>query len=157
MLSYVIKMISKAEEKDAPQLEALITKEFAYKGLTKDRIAQRLRRPEIIVFKKTVAGEIVGFVDLEAQGETLFLNALSTHEGHREKGYGKELLEHAIGYAQKNGFARLELLVKKGNEAAKKLYAKLGFGFVKYHRKIVDNSVVEVWEKTLRETTRFAT
>lgn len=143
-------MISKVEEKDVPALERLISKEFAYKGLDRQKILERMKSPEIMIFKKTTEGKLVGFVELDMKGGEAFMNAVGVTEGHRGKGFGKELVEYAADFAREHGFQKIGLFVKKGNEKAKALYSKIGFRFVKYHRKVIDGSVVEVWEKTLK-------
>lgn len=140
-------MISRAEEKDAPSLEALIGKEFAYKGLTAQKIRERMKGGEIVIFKKTAGRKLVGFVELGMKGGEAFMNAVGVLEGERGKGHGKELVEYAAQFARENGFPKIRLLVKMENEMAKKLYSRAGFQFVKYYRKVIDNSVVEVWER----------
>ncbi len=144
-------MISRAHEKDAPELEKLIGVEFAYKGLTKEKIRVRMKSPEIAIFKKTVAGKLIGFVELDMKNGEAFMNAVGVLDGERGKGHGSELVEYAAQFARGEGFEKIGLLVKRDNENAKKLYGKLGFRFVKYYRKVIDGSVVEVWEKPLAE------
>lgn len=140
-------MIAKAEEKDAPELDRLITREFAYKGLSKDKILERMKRPDIIIFKKSISGRVVGFVEIEFKEKAGMINAISVHEEHRKKGFGMELLEHAVEFMRTSGAEKAVLLVKRENEKAKKLYSKMGFKFAKFYKKVIDDSVVEVWEK----------
>ena len=149
-------MISRAEEKDAPMLEKLIGNEFAYKGLTAQKILERMKSAQIAIFKKTVGGKLVGFVELDMKGGEAFMNAVGVLEGQRGKGHGSELVEYISQFARGQGFEKIGLLVKRDNEQAKKLYSRTGFRFVKYYRKVIDNSVVEVWEKALGKNLKIA-
>ena len=49
----------------------------------------------------------------------------------------------------KKRIEKIILLVKKENAVAKKLYKLNGFKFTKLHNKKIENSIIEVWEKTL--------
>jgi len=62
---------------------------------------------------------------------------------------GKELLEYASYFLEKKRIEKIILLVKKENTVAKKLYKLIGFKFTKMHNKKIENSIIEVWEKTL--------
>src|SRR3989344_9662438 len=115
--------IKKAEPRDAAELDFIISREFSYKRLSRDKIAERMKRPEIAVFKKLEGSEMAGFVEIESAGEIGLVNAISVKGKFRKKGFGKELLNHAAGELRKAGASVARLLVKKDNIAAKKLYA----------------------------------
>lgn len=53
---------------------------------------------------------------------------LAVTAGHRRKGVGRALLEAILGRARDEGCARVTLEVRAGNEPAKRLYRRMGFG-----------------------------
>src|SRR3989338_10675941 len=141
--------IKKAQEKDVAALDNIINREFAYKNLSKEKIAERIKRPEITVFKKTVGREMAGFVEIEIFQEMAMINALSVKEPYRRKGFGRELLMHAVEFLKESGVKTARLFVKKENEKAKKLYTSCGFEFTEMHDHKIGGHVAEVWEKPL--------
>ncbi len=50
-----------------------------------------------------------------------------THPGHRRKGYGETLINHALGCAWENGCTEVMLLSGSQNKIAHAMYEKLGF------------------------------
>ncbi len=144
-------MISEAEEKDIQFLEKIIAKEFPYKKMQKEKIAERLKNQNIKIFKKTQNRKIIGFVEIQKLPEAWMLNAISIIPQEREKGYAKELLNHAIKFIKNSNGKKIILLVKKNNLRAKKIYKSAGFKFVQIHEKIIDNSIIEIWELDLTE------
>ncbi len=141
--------IKKAEPKDAKELDAIISRDFAYKKLSKEKIEERMKRPEIAVFKKISGKEMAGFVETELMGEIGMINAISVKEKFRKKGFGKELLGHAAQALMENGASVARLLVKTENEKAKKLYRACGFEHTGMHERRIEGSEVEIWEKRL--------
>ncbi len=144
-------MIEKASEKDIEEIRKILLREFPYKESGREKIAEKIRNPEIYVFKKIVNEETAGFVEIEFIDSNARINAVTVKEGHRRMGFGKELLLHAVNFAKKHGAKKATLLVKTENIAAKKLYESLGFEFKKLHDKKIWGSVIEVWEKRLAE------
>lgn len=56
------------------------------------------------------------------------LDALYVEESHRRRGCATRLIQAFLAFARENGVGLAELKVLSGNEAAKQLYASLGFG-----------------------------
>lgn len=50
-----------------------------------------------------------------------------THKDFRKKGYGKAVLEKAIGYAQENGCYKVMLMTGRKDEGTLLFYEKVGF------------------------------
>ena len=144
-----MRSIKRADEKDAAQLDIIIRKEFAYKKLSKEKIIERMGRPEITVFKKTIGNKLAGFVEVELLDEIGMVNALSVKESFRRRGFGRELLEYALGYLEESEMKTARLLVKMENSRAKKLYSSCGFEFARMHDKKLGGKTTEVWEKQL--------
>ena len=141
-------MITKATAEDATALEKIITPEFSYRKFTAKQIEEQINTPNIFVFKKIQEKKIIGFIEIEIK-EQGFITAIAVKKKYRKKGIGKELLEYASYFLEKKRVEKIILLVKKENTVAKKLYKLIGFKFTKLHNKKIENSIIEVWEKTL--------
>jgi ribosomal protein S18 acetylase RimI-like enzyme len=83
------------------------------------------------------AGEAVGYLHYEIvdkpQSEYLLaqkyvhVHALSIKAEHRRKGYGEQLLEYVIQFAQAQGIPGVRLEVWAFNEGAQAFYRRRGF------------------------------
>lgn len=71
--------------------------------------------------------EIVGYLAIEWQKETLFLSKLYLLQSARRKGYASQALLHLMGWAKEHGKQELELTVNKYNEASIHFYERMGF------------------------------
>lgn len=77
-------------------------------------------------------GKAIGFSTIyngfsSTRAETVaVLNDLYVSPSYRGKGYGKELLDHAVKVAKSKGYSRLQWLTAQDNEKAQKLYNTLG-------------------------------
>lgn len=77
-------------------------------------------------------GEAIGFSTIyhgfsSTQAETVaILNDLFVIPPQRGKGYGKELVNHAISLAKSKGYSRLQWLTAQDNSKAQKLYNSVG-------------------------------
>lgn len=58
------------------------------------------------------------------------ITELAVHAEHRRQGIGSFLLGEALRHLQLNGFTRVEVQTMQHNEAARGLYAKLGFELI---------------------------
>ncbi len=142
-------MITKAGEKDAEKIMRIISSEFPYKKFSGQTIAERLKNPGIIILKKIFNKQLAGFIDVEIKEDGGLINAVSVMQGYRRKGFGRELIEHALGMLRQNNVGTARLLVKRENEKAKRLYASLGFTLTGIHEKKIENSIIEIWSKEL--------
>ncbi len=77
-------------------------------------------------------GKVIGFSTIyncfsSTRAETVaVLSDLYVSKDYRGKGYGKELVEHAIEVAKSRGYSRLQWLTAQDNDKAQKLYKTLG-------------------------------
>jgi ribosomal protein S18 acetylase RimI-like enzyme len=77
-------------------------------------------------------GKAIGFSTIyngfsSTRAETVaILNDLYVSPSYRGKGYGKELVDHAIKVAKSKGYSRLQWLTAQDNDKAQKLYKALG-------------------------------
>lgn len=138
-----------ASAEDAEQLEKIISADFPYKMLTREKISERMKRPGTTVFKSTVEGRVIGFAEVEIRGSGGMFMAISVLPEERGKGRARELLESAMAHMASHGVKKAFLLVKKTNKRAKKIYANAGFSFTKMHEKDIEGEKIEVWEKEL--------
>lgn len=73
-------------------------------------------------------GRLVGNASLMRQpsGTWVIANVV-THPRYRRRGVGRQLMEAAVAAAGRAGARQVQLQVRSGNEAAKRLYRSLGF------------------------------
>jgi ribosomal protein S18 acetylase RimI-like enzyme len=96
-----------------------------------DEWLARQQRGEIYVGVAEIDGSPVGRIGLDftASGEAgvVVLWAASVREEWQGRGIGTALMKHLEERAVDNGFSVVELLVAKDNEAAQRLYERLGY------------------------------
>lgn len=72
-----------------------------------------------------------------AQGDTVFLHALTVPEPMRRRGAGRAMVMAAAMWARGQGLSRMALAVTRGNTPARMLYASMGMADVgRYHYRI---------------------
>jgi GNAT superfamily N-acetyltransferase len=77
-------------------------------------------------------GEAIGFSTIyngfsSTRAETVaILNDLYVLPSYRGKGYGKEMVDHAVKVAKSKGYSRLQWLTAQDNDKAQKLYNEVG-------------------------------
>ena len=59
-----------------------------------------------------------------------FVKDLVVHESWRRRGLGEALLRHAFGELRRRGAGRVDLKVDARNDAARRLYERVGMGVV---------------------------
>jgi ribosomal protein S18 acetylase RimI-like enzyme len=79
------------------------------------------------VFVAELAGDLAGYVAVEAAGEAVRIEQLLVTPLHEGEGVGRQLLEYAEGFAISEGAKRLEMLVEDDNTRALDLCRRLGF------------------------------
>lgn len=72
------------------------------------------------------AGAVVGFCKVDLAGENGKLDYLAVLPACRGRGYGKALMDWAMGVLEENGVRRVEVKVVDGNDAIH-LYERYGF------------------------------
>jgi len=77
--------------------------------------------------------EIIGYLvltfgfSLEFGGRDALLDELFITEPHRNKGFGKQVLQFVFGYCRKQAIHALHLEVLTGNDTAAAIYSRFGF------------------------------
>jgi ribosomal protein S18 acetylase RimI-like enzyme len=98
-------------------------------------LVSQLADPDLLVLVAERSNEIVGYVFAgieptswrDLRGPCGFIHDVYVHENARREGTGQGLLRAAIAWARSRGMAQVVLWSKSGNDAAQRLFAKLGF------------------------------
>lgn len=85
-----------------------------------------------IFLAQTDAGEIVGMIMVENQGDCCELLKLGVRESAQGKGAGKKLIDAAVGIARQEGKKKVVLCSNHKLKAALHLYEKAGFRYTAY-------------------------
>ena len=142
MIGYYVRLLGRSDEPafrrvrlDAlrlyPEAFGVTYEEDA--ATTPDELACRLLGPPASMFGGfTAAGELVGTTALMPQGRVKArhkgsLYAVYVDAAHRRSGLARALVETAIVQARSARLSVVQLTVTLGNEAARRLYAELGF------------------------------
>ena len=83
---------------------------------------------EETVFVAELDGAPAGYVAVERVEEAMRVDQLFVSPEHEAEGLGRQLLEHAEGYAISEGALALQVVVSRGDRRALEFY--LGRGFV---------------------------
>ena len=93
-----------------------------------------------------------GFIELEFLDDlTARINGLAIKNESRKKGYAKKLIDFALTFFELTGIEEVNLLVKKSNIPAKKLYESKGFYLTGLHEKKIQGESIEIYSKELSE------
>ncbi|MDR0249672.1 MAG: ribosomal protein S18-alanine N-acetyltransferase [Oscillospiraceae bacterium] len=91
-------------------------------------------------------GALVGYGGIRVFFDTAELTTIATAPDYRRLGAGEAMLRELMLQAARRGAARMVLEVREGNEAARGLYAKLGFSAIGrrkgYYRKPTEDALV---------------
>jgi ribosomal protein S18 acetylase RimI-like enzyme len=88
----------------------------------------------LVVEEDDIAVGSVWFTEREQHGETYaFLYAIKLDEQHRGRGLGGQAMELLEAEVRARGLDRVQLNVFGGNERARALYRKLGYGETSVH------------------------
>jgi GNAT superfamily N-acetyltransferase len=79
------------------------------------------------VFVAEVDGVPAGYVAVERAGEAMRVDQLFVSPEHEAEGVGRQLLEHAEGYAISEGALVLQVVVSSGDSRALGFYRGRGF------------------------------
>ena len=98
-------------------------------------LGTQLQREDVAVFVAEQAGQVVGYVyaGIEPQSwkelreEAGFIHDVYVDEGARRGGVAAALLEAAVDWLDSRGMPRIVLWTAAPNEAARRLFERLGF------------------------------
>ncbi|MFZ2161398.1 MAG: GNAT family N-acetyltransferase [Sideroxyarcus sp.] len=133
--------ITLATADDLPQLADLLAELFTLESDFRPERDKQLRGLRMIlddpargsVFVLRVDGKVAGMANAlitisTAEGErVLLLEDVIVRSEHRGGGLGRQLIEHVLNWARKQGMTRVTLLADRDNRPALDFYRKLGF------------------------------
>ena len=98
-------------------------------------LASQLADPNVAVLVAEQSGEIVGYVFAgiepiswrDLRGPCGFIHDVYVDERVRHQGTGQDLLRAAIAWARSKGMSQIVLWSKSGNDAAQRVFTRLGF------------------------------
>ena len=97
------------------------------------------------------SGSVVGYICFWKVFSELHLMNLSVHPDRRRMGIGEELARWTLSWAKENGVSLVTLEVRASNEAAKRLYEKVGFKLVavrrNYYRDPREDALIMNWSE----------
>ena len=105
---------------NAPRFTAFAT--------TEERLSWHLNGEHRPMFAYVEDGAVVGYYSLALLGEgACELNNLAVLPGHRHKGIGTMLLNHAFGYARGLGCSKMNIGIVEENRRLRQWYENFGF------------------------------
>ena len=134
-------VIEPATEADLDELSELLAELFAHESDFRPNKEKQLRGLRLIfeqpnrgrVFVLRRDGAIVGMINLlftistAEGGFVVVLEDLVIHKEYQGKGYGAQLLSHAIEFCRQKHFLRITLLTDRPENVAQEFFRKHGF------------------------------
>lgn len=112
------------DDAHAAALEALDREVFPHPSLS---VRDELGRSFALLFAATFGDEIVGYLLAWQVADELEIHDVATAPRARRAGIGRALVQAALAEAKARGVSTAHLEVSRGNEAARALYARVGF------------------------------
>jgi ribosomal-protein-alanine N-acetyltransferase len=95
---------------------------------SRDMLARELQNANVSrIYAMRDGGSLIAFCACWFLADELHINTLAVQHGERRRGYATRLLRFVFREAIAEGVRRATLEVRRSNEAALKLYARLGF------------------------------
>ena len=127
--------IRPAELRDLLSIVEIGTKNFPYIEEPFEFFLKRIN--EAHVFVAVLNGEVVGFVDVDVEGNVGKIEGIAVKEEYRGLGIGKKLLSAALMFLAYLGVDRVQLMTMEDNLPARRLYESMGFEAKKKEGKIL--------------------
>ncbi len=138
-------IIDLADVKDIP-LVARLEREIFSEPWSKESLLATLKMRETIFLVARENDRVAGYAICYTASDEADITNVAVAEEFRRSNYGMNLVAHLIIRGGKRGVKRFYLEVRQSNEAAKKMYDKLGFtklGIRKnYYDKPVEDAVL---------------
>lgn len=114
----------------------------------KEQLIESLsKHPSVLVVLQNIDGQYTGFSTCFVNFSTfklkpyLYIHDVFVAPDHRGKKLGKKLMQNLVNLARERNYCKLSLEVRQDNQAARVLYASLGFEACKPN--------MYYWEKSL--------
>lgn len=93
-----------------------------------------LTNPQSTFLVALIGGEVVGYAGFWTIVDEAHITTVAIHPDHRRMGLGRRLVRELLERAKAAGIQCVTLEVRRGNEAATKLYLQMGFQEVAIRR-----------------------
>ena len=135
----VVPMVTSADLDDVLALEA----ESFTSPWTRDMYLSEMENVGIsyCCIARTDSGQAVGFCSFWRVVDELHINNLAVSPAYRRQGIASALMHYVLGQGQVLGALRATLEVRRSNEAARRLYERLGFAAAGVRRAYYTNPV----------------
>ena len=90
-------------------------------------------------FVALLNGEIVGYIGAHNILGEVYITNVAVSKAFRRKGIAEKLIKTLVGFCENEGMEFVTLEVRRSNEAAKKLYSKMGFEEVGERKDFYEN------------------
>ncbi len=115
-------------EESMRDLRKNFNSDFVMKESYRRFISEFIADPKQLVLVEEVNGIWVSSLRaIESEAGKWFFEAVETMPKERRKGYGKELLFHALEYLREKGMSEVTCTIAKTNTRSMKLHEKCGF------------------------------
>ncbi len=119
--------ITNARPGDLPALVAIEQVSFPTPW-SRASLAEEMKRPwSIFRILRGPEGEVRAYLNYWVVYDELHVLNIATHPDHRRRGYARILLEEMLRLAHQNAAREVHLEVRPSNQAARRLYERLGF------------------------------
>lgn len=140
-----IEEISMADVKEI----AIMENKYMYAPYSLSVINEMLKNPNCIGFKVVEDGVTAGYISGQMVIDEFNINNVVVKENYRRKGYATALIEKVIERCKAENIKKLYLEVAQSNDAARKLYEKMGFKFSYERKKYYGNQSALVLIKSI--------
>ena len=112
---------------DPEHMKDMFGRFFGVMGRTLFGLARLSGNEQAKFFVAEADGRIVGTTFVSVSGKICYIGAVMVHPDYRKRGIATALVRNAIDYSRKRKMHRAILDVVSTNDAAKSVYARLGF------------------------------
>ncbi len=139
-------------ERDMDDLVDLLESAFV-KPWTREMLERELLQPDVSrILVMRMGSRLIAFCACWLVGDELHINNLAVSHDARRRGAATRLLEVTLREAVRLGITRATLEVRRSNEAARRLYERLGFSVTgvrrQYYRTPVEDALI-LWRDNL--------
>jgi ribosomal-protein-alanine N-acetyltransferase len=92
------------------------------------------------VLREEPNGPLVAFVNYWVVHDEIHVLNVATHPERRRRGHGRRLMDHVLRIARIRRARLVTLEVRRGNDAARQLYAELGFEAIGVRPRYYENA-----------------
>jgi len=107
---------------------------------SEESFRNEIGNPQSLFYVACVGMEVIGFGGVWTVIDEAHVTTVAVKEEHRRKGYGWQLMVRLLEEAKERGMLCSTLEVRVGNEAAIRMYEKLGYVGVSVRKRYYPNN-----------------